>query len=889
MRKFFLFVLLCAATAVSAATKVETFTPQEGNTATYVTTETSRTCDQATWTFFSGGILTGVGNFSSAAAVIRAKKSNESVYPYIYSSTIGGGIDSLWLTWNANGNETAGTWNIKVYINNVEVGALNTAGTSKDATPSRKFGIGKLGIEGDFVIKFVNESEYSGTSNFLRFVFDDLSWTTYGAAEKETPDFAFAETSVIKFLDATAFTNTLTNTSDATPSFESSDPTIATVDENGKVTLTGKIGTTIISAAVVATDTYKAAEASYTLRVVPLNFHLETFTGAQNVTGNNTYSTTAVTSENPSEATGLSWTSLLGSVRDNLGGGSMLPLTNIAAAIRGKKTAEENYGYLLSSTITGGIDSLAFDWTCNGTEAARENPWNIKVYINDQEVGAITDACTAVPAKPYRFSKGGLKIDGDFTIKIVNNNVADDGTSNHYRWVVDNIEWYSYKAPVYSVAGAEALMGSSWNEKEGNELVKQTDGKYKLVREGVSLAVGDYEYKVVIDHKWDNGEAANNSVLSIDKAGKYDVTFTYDAAIPETSATAELKEEQIIIPTVKLAGISGWDGEEMTLAEDKKTCSISKSIEAGSYEFKVIVGGNWLGASQEFTRANNSYAVTANGDNMKLAADIAGEYTFTWTYETSTLEITFPAAPKFKIAGSMSDNWAPSIISFEDSYTFKNLAAGNHIFKVVDGDAWIGFSALTEAYKAVELYSDQNGNVCFTLAEAGDVVVTYIKDQVFKVEGNFVLPTVQIIGIKGWTAATDAVTLAPAEDKKSSSVKLNLDAWYYEFKMIVAGAWLGKENGDSKYELHSGWTSVDGLTYEGDNVILRLGDGDIVPGDYTFTWEHAAGRLTVTFPSTATGIDNTNAAVKVRKMIENGQIVIIRNGEKFNAQGQVIR
>lgn len=448
MRKFFLFALLVAATmTMFAATKVETFTPQEGNTATYVTTETSRTCDQATWTFFSGGILTGVGNFSTAAAVIRAKKSSESVTPYIYSSTISGGIDSLWLTWNANGNESTGTWNIKVYINNVEVGALNMAGTTKDATPNRKFGIGSLGIEGDFTIKFVNESPNTTNSNFMRFVFDDLSWTTYGAPEKEDAGLAFAKDLMYVKTGAEPFVNALTNNSDATPAFGSSNPEVATVAEDGTITIVG-LGTTTITATVAETDTYKADEATYVLHIVPTNFNIETFTGAHNVdmSGNATYLTEATKSFEASETTGLKWTTLLGSIRNNLGGGTLPPASNIAAVIRGKKS-ESDYGYLLSETIHGGIDSLAFDWTCNGTEADRTNPWNIKIYINDVEVGAIKDACTAIPATPNRFSVGNLKIDGDFTIKIVNLNDADDATKNHYRWVVDNIEWYSYEAP----------------------------------------------------------------------------------------------------------------------------------------------------------------------------------------------------------------------------------------------------------------------------------------------------------------------------------------------------------------------------------------------------------------------------------------------------------
>lgn len=653
MKKLFFLPLLLAATTLFADPRVETFDTKDGSaTASYVTSVTTKECQQASWTFFSGGILKNLGDMGSNnyAAVIRAKKSTEDVYPYLESSSIEGGIDSLWFTWNSNGNETGGTWNVIIYINNDSVGAITGDGAPKAASPYHSYGIGNLNITGNFTIKFVNQSPYNGTGNSMRFVVDNLSWNPKAAAgEKTTPTMEFAETYLLKKIDDAAFTNTLTNTSDATPTFESSNTAVATVAANGEVTIAG-VGTTTITAAVAETDNYKAATASYTLRVVPMNFHLETFDGAANVTsGNGTYLTTDSTGT-PSTATGISWTTLLGSVRNNLGGG-MWSTSNIAVAIRGKKTAEENHGYLLSSTIQGGIDSLAFDWGCNGTEAARNNPWNIKIYINDVEVGAITDACTAIPAAPYRYSVGNLKVAGNFTIKIVNMNDADDGTSNHYRWVMDNLEWYSYEAPapahVYSVAGSEALMGTNWNETTGNEMTLQEDGTYKLVLEDVTLAVGNYEYKVVIDHQWNNGEAGQNSVLTIEQAGIYDVTFTYDAATPATSAQATLKQAVVVLPSVQLAGaFNSWTGENFTAAEDKLTASISKTLAAGEYEFKVIIATNWKSNSKQFTREDNSATgITGNDNtNMKVVADREGTYVFTWTFANDALEITYPVA-----------------------------------------------------------------------------------------------------------------------------------------------------------------------------------------------------------------------------------------------------
>ena len=651
MKKLFFLPLLLAATTLFADPKVETFDVKDGSvTATYVTAVTSKECQQASWTFFSGGILKNLGDMGSNnyAAVIRAKKSTEDVYPYLESSSIEGGIDSLWFTWNSNGNETGGTWNVKIYINDQQVAAVTGDGGPKAASPFKKFGIGNLNITGAFTIKFVNESPYEGTGNFMRFVIDDLSWMPKAAAgEKSTPSMEFAKSSLIKKLDAAAFTNTLTCNSDATPTFESSDPTVATVATNGEVTVLA-VGTTTITASVAETDTYKPKSASYALRVVPTNFNLETFDGAINVTGNNTYVTTPTVCP-ASEATGIVWTTLLGSVRGTLGSyGS----TNMAVAIRGKKSAEENHGYLLSDTIHGGIDALAFDWNSNGDESGRQHPWDIRIYINGDSVGSITNACSAKKnsGEEYRYTLENLHIAGDFTIKIVNMNDADDGTSNHYRWVMDNLEWYSYEAPapahVYSVAGAEALMGTSWNEREGNEMTLQEDGTYKLVRENVTLAASDYEYKVVIDHQWNNGEAAQNSVLNIAQAGIYDVTFTYDLNGPTTNATATLKEAIVVLPSIQIAGsFNSWGGEDLTAAEDKLTATITKTLTANTtYEFKMIIASNWTSSGKAFTRDDNSGVITGNSDNMTLAADRDGDYVFTWTYETNTLEITFPVA-----------------------------------------------------------------------------------------------------------------------------------------------------------------------------------------------------------------------------------------------------
>src|SRR3989339_670702 len=132
----FLLAILLIATVSFAEIKVETFEGAHNvdlsGSSTYLTTPTqSFAASSATglkWTTLLGSVRTGLGNFSTTAAVIRAMKSTETAigYGYLVSDSIVGGIDSLWFDWNSNGAES-GNWDIRVLVNNVQVGTINQA------------------------------------------------------------------------------------------------------------------------------------------------------------------------------------------------------------------------------------------------------------------------------------------------------------------------------------------------------------------------------------------------------------------------------------------------------------------------------------------------------------------------------------------------------------------------------------------------------------------------------------------------------------------------------------------------------------------------------------------------------------------------------------------
>ena len=104
-------------------------------------------------------------------------------------------------------------------------------------------------------------------------------------------------------------------------------------------------------------------------------------------------------------------------------------------------------------------------------------------------------------------------------------------------------------------------------------------------------------------------------------------------------------------PTVKMngnfVGASMENTAAFALAANEETASITLTLTAGDYDFKVLSGSSLHSNGYTFHRDyTGATGITGdNTNNMKLEADADGDYTFTWTYETSALSIEFPEEP----------------------------------------------------------------------------------------------------------------------------------------------------------------------------------------------------------------------------------------------------
>lgn len=213
-----------------------------------------------------------------------------------------------------------------------------------------------------------------------------------------------------------------------------------------------------------------------------------------------------------------------------------------------------------------------------------------------------------------------------------------------------------YVKPTFTVVGVDALVGYNWGDGLNayeNEMVEDpSTGNYELVKENVLLAAGDYEYQVAMNHDW---RGVSNSTLAIAESGIYTVTFTYVPSTGKTSAEAQLIEPIVILPTMKIAGDwdkadeNKWNENALIVAGDEKTASYTATnlVSGTWYHFWIIKNGVYMSGNKGFDRENLSADLTnySTGDGsfaMYFQADQDGDYTFTWTYDTNVITMTFP-------------------------------------------------------------------------------------------------------------------------------------------------------------------------------------------------------------------------------------------------------
>ncbi|MBO4249936.1 MAG: DUF4957 domain-containing protein [Paludibacteraceae bacterium] len=248
-------------------------------------------------------------------------------------------------------------------------------------------------------------------------------------------------------------------------------------------------------------------------------------------------------------------------------------------------------------------------------------------------------------------------------------------------------------------------------------------------------------------------------------------------------------------PTVKFKGAwDGWTEHNADFAADYSKASVSINMSAGAnLEFGVMINEVFRANGYEYHRGFTGAAgITDNTSNMKLQADMSGDYIFEWYFANDSMAIIFPEP---------------------------TLANGYYLVGEFNGvEAWgvADLSADKMLVKNTEALGDEY-MISDVALVAGDAL------KVVKVEWDAIkeyLPAESNYTVDADHQGTKIIYFRPNKDGGSD--------WFYNTIYIEAN-----------------------------------GGGS--------------------------AIDNTEASMKAVKMIENGQLYIIKNGVKFNAIGEVVK
>ena len=366
---------------------------------------------------------------------------------------------------------------------------------------------------------------------------------------------------------------------------------------------------------------------------------------------------------------------------------------------------------------------------------------------------------------------------------------------------------------VYTIVGAETLVGTDWDvNNTDNDMTKQGDGSYVLVKENVELATtGTYEYKVVKNRSWDwkgVNEGNNLTLTGVDVDGTYNVTFTLNKELNALTASLELVEAKKVIPECYVAGdesLTGqnWNAKSVLMTYDEATevyTATLTAVPAGTHNMKVVYGGEWLGFDHLATPAP---ANVKEGDDKKIQFTLAEAGDVTVTYHaTNGIGLTGNFAvpeTKYYIAGTENltgFDWKENGLEMTKEgdvykHTFSEMNAGTYEFKITDGtwtNSW-GFDNLAANYVGVEQGKDgegnPNGNIKIVTEEAKNIIV------IFDLANNK-------ITLKDWAIVTHTYTIA-------GDAALCGEAWNWE---LAANDMTN--NGDGTYTWTKAGVEVNG-------------------------------------------------------------------------------
>ena len=447
---------------------------------------------------------------------------------------------------------------------------------------------------------------------------------------------------------------------------------------------------------------------------------------------------------------------------------------------------------------------------------------------------------------------------------------------------------------IYIVAGSEELCGTVWDGTDlNNKMTDNGDGTYSKTFTNVAVKNG-YQFKVVKNgEEWYGDEADNNITFNVTTA--CDVTITFNATTFKSTVTGTGVQAYVFNVEKVVAvgnGVGAWlngaawdpnaDANKMTQVADKvyEITFDNVPVDEG-YMVKFATNGSWADNFGGFFEASgkesdamyNSGNITFNlekAGTVKLRLDLSK-----FDYATRTgakFVITLPGSEPAELTYFMKHPWGGG------EWTWKPMAKNTEKkFAMLDGDGEVAEYGWVVNGKwgdnGVSINAKEDDTNSKWIAEPH----TFSTPQLGEDCRFFYFPEIQdfvIVIPERWAKVETSFDPAPGEYTGPLTVRVKCQNIPCEISNITYV--LNDNNDELLYDAAKGIVLTESTNLA---AFVNFADGS------TLT---AVGKYVITTP---TGVNDitTTATTKAQKVIENGQVLIIKDGKKYNLLGNQVK
>lgn len=448
---------------------------------------------------------------------------------------------------------------------------------------------------------------------------------------------------------------------------------------------------------------------------------------------------------------------------------------------------------------------------------------------------------------------------------------------------------------IYIVAGSGDLCGTSWDGTDlNNKMTDNGDGTYSKTFTNVA-AMNGYQFKVVKNsEEWYGDEAGNNISFNVTTACDVTITFnttTFKSTVTGTGVQAYVFNVEKVIAVGN--GVGAWlngaswavdaDANKMTQVADKVYEISFDNVPVGEedYMVKFATNGTWTdNFGGIFEASGKESDAMYNSGNITFNLEKAGTVTLRldlskFDYATRTgakFVVTLPGSEPAELTYFMKHPWGGG------DWTWKPMVKNtDKKFAMLDGDGevaeygWIVNGKWGDNGVSINAKEDDTNSKW--IAEPH----TFSTPQLGEDCRFFYFPEIQdfvIVVPERWAKAEVSFDPAPGEYTGPLTVRVKCQNIPCEISNITY--FLNDNNDELLYDDAKGIVLTESTNLA---AFVNFADGS------TLT---AVGKYVITTP---TGVNDitTTATTKAQKVIENGQVLIIKDGKKYNLLGNQVK